>query len=209
MAQDAPGKIGTTRLVWDAASSPADGEVVSGDAFVVRPAADGYVLAVADGLGHGPEASVAANVAIAAATHPGEDSPSVLLRRCHEACSRTRGVVMTVVHVDTVRNAICWAGVGNVETVLMRSRLSGPSRRETAMLPGGVVGVALPKLNEQTYDIEPGDLLALATDGVRGEFVNELTTLATPSKMTALIIDRHHLKADDALVLVARCEAAR
>jgi serine/threonine protein phosphatase PrpC len=197
------------RLVWDAASSPAHGEDVSGDAYVVRSAANGYLLAVADGLGHGPEASMAANAAIAAAAKAGDDSPSMVLRRCHEACRRTRGVVMTVVHVDTLRNAVCWAGVGNVEAVLVRSRLSGPSRRETAMLPGGVVGVALPKLKEQTYEIEPGDLLALATDGVRGEFVSELMTLAAPSGMAARIIDRHRLKADDALVLIARCEAAR
>jgi len=197
------------QLVWDAASSPADGEDVSGDAYVVRSAADGYVLAVADGLGHGPEATLAANAAIAAATHPGEDSPSVLLRRSHEACSYTRGVVMTVVHVDTRRNEVCWAGVGNVEAVLVRNRLSGQSRRETAMLPGGVVGVALPPLKEQTYEIEPGDVLALATDGIRGEFVSELMTLAAPSSMTARIIDRHRLKADDALVLIARCEAVR
>jgi negative regulator of sigma-B (phosphoserine phosphatase) len=197
------------RLVWDAASSPADGEDVSGDAYVVRPAASGYVLAMADGLGHGPEATLAANAAIAAAADPGEDSPSVLIRRCHEACSRTRGVVMTVVHVDTQRNAVCWAGVGNVEAVLVRSRLTGPARRETAMLPGGVVGVALPKLKEQTYEVEPGDLLALATDGIRGEFVTELMTLAPPSNLATRIIDRHHLKADDALVLVARCEVTR
>jgi serine phosphatase RsbU (regulator of sigma subunit) len=203
--------VGTAmmQLVWDAASSPADGEDVSGDAYVVRSAADGYVLAVADGLGHGPEATLAANAAIAAATHPGEDSPSVLLRRSHEACSYTRGVVMTVVHVDTRRNEVCWAGVGNVEAVLVRNRLSGQSRRETAMLPGGVVGVALPPLKEQTYEIEPGDVLALATDGIRGEFVSELMTLAAPSSMTARIIDRHRLKADDALVLIARCEAVR
>jgi phosphoserine phosphatase RsbX len=197
------------QLVWDAASSPADGEDVSGDAYVVRPAADGYVLAMADGLGHGPEATLAANAAIAAATHPGEDSPSVLLRRSHEACIPTRGVVMTVVHVDTRRNAVCWAGVGNVEAVLVRSRLSGPSRRETAMLPGGVVGVALPTLKEQTYEIAPGDLLALATDGIRGEFVSELMNFAAPSSMASRIIDRHRVKTDDALVLIARCEAER
>lgn len=197
------------RLVWDAASSPADGQDVSGDAYVVRSAADGFVLAVADGLGHGPEATMAASMAIAAATHPGEDSPSVVLRRCHEACARTRGVVMTVVHVDTTRNSVCWAGVGNVEAMLIRSRLYGPSRRETAMLPGGVVGVALPPLKEQTYEIEPGDLLALVTDGIQGEFVSELMTLAAPSSMAARILDRHHLKADDGLVLIARCEAAR
>jgi phosphoserine phosphatase RsbX len=208
MDQDAVG-TGVMQLVWDAASSPADGEDVSGDAYVVRSAANGYVLAVADGLGHGPEATLAANAAIAAATHPGEDSPSVLLRRSHEACSRTRGVVMTVIHVDTSRNAVRWAGVGNVEAVLVRNRLSGPPRRETAMLPGGVVGVALPPLMEQTYEIQPGDLLALATDGIGSEFVSELMTLGTPSSMATRILDRHHLKADDALILIARCEAAR
>lgn len=208
MDQDAAG-TGMMQLVWEAASSPADGEDVSGDAYVVRSAANGYVLAVADGLGHGPEATLAANAAIAAATQPGEDSPAVLLRRSHEACSRTRGVVMTVVHVDTARNAVRWAGVGNVEAVLVRNRLPGPSRRETAMLPGGVVGVALPPLKEQTYEIGPGDLLALATDGIGGEFVSELTTLAAPSSLATRILDRHHLKADDALVLIARCEAAR
>jgi len=208
MGQDAAG-LGMMQLVWEAASSPADGEDVSGDAYVVRSAANGYVLAVADGLGHGQEATMAANAAIAAATHPGEDSPALLLRRSHEACSRTRGVVMTVVHVDTARNTVRWAGVGNVEAVLVRNRLFGPPRRETAMLPGGVVGVALPPLKEQTYEIQPGDLLALATDGIGGEFVSELMTLATPSSLAARILDRHHLQADDALILIARCEAAR
>lgn len=197
------------RLAWNAESSPAEGEDVCGDAYVVRSAATGYVLAVADGLGHGPEAAVAADAAIAAATATGEDSPAAVLRRCHMACRGTRGVVMTVVHLDLARMNLRWAGVGNVEAVLVRSRLKGPAGRETAMLPGGVVGIALPELREQAYDVQPGDLLALTTDGIRGDFVDELVALAPPADVGARIIDRHRVTDDDALVLIARCEAER
>ena len=50
-------------LEWGAAGRPMPGEMVSGDQYVVWPLPDGVLLAVVDGLGHGPAAAAAASEA--------------------------------------------------------------------------------------------------------------------------------------------------
>lgn len=49
---------------WGVAGLPAKGHRESGDGYLVRPVAGGVLLAVVDGLGHGREAAVAAEVAV-------------------------------------------------------------------------------------------------------------------------------------------------
>ena len=53
-----------TLVDWSAASRARAGEKESGDRCVVKVQADGALLAVADGLGHGAEAALAADLAV-------------------------------------------------------------------------------------------------------------------------------------------------
>jgi negative regulator of sigma-B (phosphoserine phosphatase) len=192
---------------WEAAMRPkAEGEVC-GDAHLVRPVAQGYLVAVADGLGHGVDASVAAERAVATADAITDLSPARVLERCHEACRNTRGVVMTVALVDTVSGSLRWAGVGNVEALMLHRTTDGV-RRETLMLPGGVLGYALPRLREQSLDLEPRDRIVMVTDGVSPSFVSETSWLASHATTAADVLERYGTVDDDALVLLGRCGEA-
>ena len=72
------------------------GEAVCGDAHAVVPFASGFLVAVVDGLGHGEEATVAAAAAVATLQRFASEPVIDLVRRCHEAVRRTRGVVLSL-----------------------------------------------------------------------------------------------------------------
>ena len=72
------------------------GERESGDRPVVQPFPDGVLVAVVDGLGHGKEAATAARMSTGVLARCAAETPTVLVRRCHQALGATRGVVLSV-----------------------------------------------------------------------------------------------------------------
>ncbi|HEY3252745.1 MAG TPA: hypothetical protein VGJ91_02315, partial [Polyangiaceae bacterium] len=87
---------------------------VSGDLHVVEALPHGALIAVIDGLGHGPEAAAAARAAAAILHARAELSVQELLELCHEGLRKTRGAVMTLASLDTRSSTIDCCGVGNV-----------------------------------------------------------------------------------------------
>jgi hypothetical protein len=167
----------------------------------------GTLVAVVDGLGHGREALAAARLAVDTISGlAGLPLPS-LLERCHDALTATRGVAMTVASVaDTGR--LDWVGVGNVDAVVVRAA-PGERPREHVMLWPGIVGYgSLPTLHASTVYLRSGDLLAMATDGIRAGFATDLDPAQTPEALTARIHARYALGNDDALVVVAQFRGA-
>jgi negative regulator of sigma-B (phosphoserine phosphatase) len=184
------------------------GEQESGDAYVVSPFDRGILVAVIDGLGHGPEAAQAAQLARGALQAESAAGVVTLIQRCHTALRQTRGAVMTLVQIHLPGPTITWVGVGNVEGRLLREHsphehASHPS--EAVMLMGGVVGYQLPALKSGTLALNPGDTLMLATDGLRP---GALETLSEGSggvqELADSLLAAHGRDTDDALVLVAR-----
>ena len=140
-----------------------EGQASSGDRGVVLTFPGGAVIAAIDGLGHGEHASPAAAAAVDALREDPTQPVDELVRRCHSNLRHTRGAVMTV--ASFVRGAMTWVGVGNVDGILVRATgLEGVNTR------GGIVGYQLPPLSPRRFDIQPGDTLVLATDGVRHGF---------------------------------------
>jgi len=175
----------------------------SGDLHVVMSLPWGALLGVIDGLGHGPEAAVAARAA-AVILHAHASSPvQELVELCHEGLRRTRGAVMSLASLDVRSSTIDWCGVGNVEGVLFRNRAAA-SQREALSLRGGVVGYRLPPLKVSTHSVQPGDTLVLATDGVRAGFAAAVEPEAPPQSIASSVLTRCATGSDDALVLVAR-----
>src|SRR5213075_508754 len=82
------------------------GELESGDRCVVKTSAQRTLIGVIDGVGHGREAAVAAEVL---ETFAGE-SVSSLLRRCHARLRPTRGAAITLLVLDAEANAAEWVG---------------------------------------------------------------------------------------------------
>jgi len=184
-----------------AAPTPADPEG-SGDRYLVVSHPEGALAVVADGVGHGPEAAAAAQLAIEIA-RSAHGSPIALLRQCHEALRTTRGAVISIARFDD-EGTMTWAGVGNVEGVLLRADARAAPRQESLLLRSGVVGHDLPQLAALVLGVQAGDTLVFATDGVRPEFAADLSTLMPLQTLAGLILARHQKGSDDALVLVAR-----
>jgi serine phosphatase RsbU (regulator of sigma subunit) len=180
------------------------GETASGDRHLVRCFSEGALLAVVDGVGHGAEAAEAAEIAVATlAAHPWDPVVS-LVRRCHERLSRTRGAVMSIASIDSRSETVSWLCVGNVESILVRADAAAKQPYEAPVPRGGVVGGQLPPIRAAVTRVTRGDMLVLATDGIRSGFARGLPKLARPQHIADHILAHHRKGTDDALVLVAR-----
>lgn len=191
-------------IEWGVAALTLAGETESGDLYLVKPFPYGVLVAVVDGLGHGPEAAFAAKTAEAALEDSAAESVVALLRSCHKKLMKTRGVVMSLAFFSAQDSTLTWLGVGNVEGVLVRADAKAHPARESVLLRGGVVGCELPPLGASVIHVFRGDTLILSTDGIRHGFAEELTLRDSPQQIADRILARHGRGTDDALVLVAR-----
>ena len=191
-------------VAWASAGAPLPGEPVSGDRAVVAEA-DGLVLvAVIDGLGHGPDAAhaslVAAHVIEAAPELPLDD----LVTTCHEQLRRTRGAVLSIASFSLARGAMTWLGIGNVDGWLVRAHAT-PEDPDRALVPhAGTVGYLLPRLVPRTVAVADGDTLVFASDGIHRGFRREILVRRSPAEIADAIFAAYAKPSDDSCVLVAR-----
>jgi serine phosphatase RsbU (regulator of sigma subunit) len=201
-------KLNGTRLDWWATARALRGQTASGDRHLVHEFASGALLAVVDGLGHGPEAASAAEVAIRILRDNARDPLVTLMQRCHQALYRTRGVVMSVASLNAGTGTMAWIGVGNVEVLALGAGLKAERTRERLLLRRGVVGIsALPPLHTATIPVRAGDTFIFVTDGIAQNFDEGIDPAQPPKALADGILARHGRDTDDALVLVARLAA--
>jgi anti-sigma regulatory factor (Ser/Thr protein kinase) len=140
------------------------GEEVAGDSWTSTRTRGRAIVLVADGLGHGPDAAVAARAATAIVAQHGERAPTEILQLAHEALRATRGAAVAVAVIDADAHTLTFAGIGNVFGQILRS-----DGATTAGLASsyGTIGGDLRKVNEESFAFAEHDLVLLATDGVR------------------------------------------
>jgi negative regulator of sigma-B (phosphoserine phosphatase) len=189
-------------MKWACCSRPLSSESSTGDASVVAAFEGGTLLAVIDGLGHGDEAAAAAQRAVATLRERPALSPADQIARCHADLRGTRGAVMLVISISFQAGQASWCGIGNIEGWFVTS-----ATRTALISRPGVIGYQIARPREQTATVALGDLIVLATDGVEPSFSTELSSDADPADLAARILSVHGRSDDDALVLVARCEA--
>ena len=83
--------VSSTFVEWAVCARPLPGETESGDLHLVAPLPMGVLIAVVDGLRHGPEAASAARIATASLRERPQDGTADLMRRCHASLQGTRG----------------------------------------------------------------------------------------------------------------------
>ena len=186
------------------AASPKPGETESGDSHVLLLSPERALVAVMDGLGHGPETAAAAKKAAdSISAHWGEGLVTIA-SLCQAALKGTRGVVMSLGAFNAQNETLTWLGIGNVEAVLLRQDPLVIPRREVLLLRAGLLGGRLPNLREATTPLHRGDTLVLATDGIRGTFFFDLSPVGGVQQLAQGIMNKYRLGTDDALVVVVR-----
>lgn len=191
-------------IEWGVATLILPGQAISGDLHLVKPFANGALVAVVDGLGHGDEAATAARLAMATLDSQPAGSLPLLLERCHRAMSKTRGAVMSMAWFNSWDNTMTWLGVGNVDGTLLRADGAVKPGRESLMLRGGVVGYQLPHMRESVLPVSPGDTLILVTDGIRANFSEGVRLWEAPQQIADHLMSAYQKGTDDALALVVR-----
>jgi len=191
-------------LEWCSAARALPGQELSGDLYLVTPYDKGMLAAAVDGLGHGSEATAAAQAAIDVLKEHAGESIIALVKRCNEALRATRGAVMTIVKFDMNEETATALGVGNVETVLLRANPAVNPPRENILLRSGLVGYQVPELHASVFHIHKGDLLVFATDGIQDDFYDNLNAGEAVQQMAGRILDQKFRGTDDALVLAVR-----
>ncbi len=97
-----------------------------------------------------------------------------------------------------------WAGVGNVEAVVVR-RNGARAEVAASLVPArGILGMRFRPIREAVVELNPGDVLLMATDGVDVRFVGDLRPDDDPVTATGRILRARSIDADDSLILAAR-----
>jgi negative regulator of sigma-B (phosphoserine phosphatase) len=189
---------------YGVAARPLPGELRSGDLHAVIPFPQGFLVAMVDGLGHGYEATLAAKVAVITLSAQPHRPVDHIVKRCHEALIKTRGVAMSIASLDWRDETMTWLSIGNVEGLLLHADERGGLEREHILMRGGIVGHRLPSLRTAILRLHQGDLLIFATDGIGEGFQEEVRLDARPQEIADRILARYGKATDDALVLVGR-----
>jgi anti-sigma regulatory factor (Ser/Thr protein kinase) len=178
-------------------------EIISGDDALFRRTQHGLAVAVADGLGHGPDARLAATEAVSCLARVPDGNPERVLEASHTALLKTRGAVMAVVQIPEAGEPATGASVGNVSVRALgpgvATRFGGTSF--TLGLPA-----QQPRIRVEELVLRHWDALIVFTDGIssRAKLDDTDLLLEHPLLVANAFLERFSVAHDDALVLVAR-----
>jgi anti-sigma regulatory factor (Ser/Thr protein kinase) len=138
------------------------GETACGDAWCWAEHPDGWTVMVADGLGHGVDASVAAAEAVRVFLQHRGEPPADVMAAAHAAMRHTRGAAIGIARVDLARRELGFTGVGNIGGTL----LAGGAARSLLSIPG-IVGHESRKIQEFVYPWPEKAVVVLYSDGLQ------------------------------------------
>jgi serine phosphatase RsbU (regulator of sigma subunit) len=179
------------------------GEAVCGDNWIVRWSADGWVCAIADGLGHGLVASQAATAIVEALRGTTANrTPVELVEAAHRAAKPTRGAAVGIAVLDRPKGLLRFAGVGNIAALVV----NGTERRHLVSY-NGIIGHDYRKVAEFSHPWHPQSLLLLHSDGIATQWdLDRYPGLLSrdPSLIAGILYRDFKRGRDDATVVVVK-----
>lgn len=182
------------RLQVAHASRAHPGEAENGDLAFVAEYSNQYLLAVVDGLGHGPQAALAAQAARACLSSSSAPwNPEELMLALDHALRKTRGAAATACVFEAGK--LSYAGVGNVA---MRSRGASVGLIATP----GILGRRTHRVRVFETPLGVGDRIAVFSDGISARIDLDDFETMDPSAACGRIVERLGRPTDDATVLL-------
>ena len=193
----------TRELPFGAVSVPLKGQTACGDTWAVMTGQGWARCLVADGLGHGPMAAEASQLAREIfLSHP-QLGLVELLQRIHLQLRTTRGAAAAVAHLDHRLGRLHFAGIGNIAGSIVTD-----DGIQSLVSHNGTLGGAMPSHPRQFEHAWPrGSTLVMHSDGIRPQWqMKELPGLWArhPEVISGVVYRDHARTSDDATVLVHR-----
>src|SRR5215831_9884958 len=184
---------------------PYPGEVISGDDAVVLKSETGLVGAVADGLGHGPEARVASNRAVEVLTQNSGMELDELLVTLNRELTGTRGCAISIIRFIKTGACLEYVSAGDVCAHLYHLRDAHFFTPTPLVL--GTGHFQKQRIRVERVTVKPGSVLVMFTDGLKSRTTlkGELEVLRQPVITVAQhLLEKNSRPDDDALVCVIR-----
>ncbi|HEU4699311.1 MAG TPA: anti-sigma regulatory factor [Gemmatimonadales bacterium] len=187
-------------------SLPIAGETHCGDSWAVARTEAATLVLVVDGLGHGPEAEVAAEEAVRLfhdGVRAGQLAPAPLLDRVHRGLRATRGAAAAIAALRPDDDALRYAGIGNIAAVV-----AAPGARLRHLVShSGILGHQARKIDEFAYAWPAGAQLVMHSDGLQTRWqLDDYPALALrdPALVAGVLWRDYSRERDDVTVLVHR-----
>ncbi|WP_305787811.1 SpoIIE family protein phosphatase [Symbioplanes lichenis] len=194
----------TPEPAWAAGlTRPMTGEPVSGDAYAIRDLDGRKQVLLADGLGHGRLAHVAAQEAVRVFRSTPAGPPLAVVEALHRTLNHTRGAALAVAELDPARGVVRCSGLGNISGTVLSP---DGTRRGMVSLPG-IAGHQKRQLREYDYPLPPGALVIMHSDGLvdRWTLQGQFGLLDhSPQVIAASLLREAGTRRDDAGILVAK-----
>jgi anti-sigma regulatory factor (Ser/Thr protein kinase) len=178
------------------------GEDVCGDAWAAWEEPGRQVIIVADGLGHGPEAELAARTAVALLDENADNTPKDLLEIVHHGLRHTRGAAVAVAELNQENRTIRFAGLGNIAATVCESDALS---RHLVSLNGTAGMESRTTMREFEYPWPEGSALIMHSDGLtaRWEFNQYPGLLQRDAGLICGVLLRDFSRGNDDATVVA------
>jgi anti-sigma regulatory factor (Ser/Thr protein kinase) len=138
------------------------GEESCGDSWGVEQTSETTTVMVADGLGHGYDASVASLNAVRILHENTGLRPLALIELSHQALRSTRGAAVSVACIHHADKTVTYCGVGNVTAQIY----SGARPQQHLVTVNGTAGHQMQRIREFSYPWPDRGMLVLHSDGL-------------------------------------------
>lgn len=138
------------------------GQDFCGDAWGIEQSDEFFTLILADGLGHGFEASQASLEAVRILHENRSLAPGQLIDLIHRALRSLRGAAVSIAKLDRVRGKMTFSGLGNVAAHIY----SGAERCLQMVSVNGTAGHHAASIREFSYAWPANGILIMHSDGL-------------------------------------------
>jgi anti-sigma regulatory factor (Ser/Thr protein kinase) len=188
---------------YGAVCLPLPGETACGDSWSLAWGPTSATALLADGLGHGPDAATASDLAAEVAMRSPTLPAGALLQSIHGALRGTRGAAVAVACFNMMSEQLQFAGIGNISAHLFQD----DGQRRQLVSHNGIVGSNMRKVQEFPGDWGTQTTLVLHSDGLTSRW--ELTDYpgllrCHPALLAGVLYRDFRRGRDDVSVLVLR-----
>lgn len=179
-------------------------ETLCGDVSLVMYENGALLLAVVDGLGHGPLAHEAAKTAVRwlGVSVKQDLQDSVLTAHSHLAS--TRGTTLGIAKLDLPSKTVSATTVGNVRLGLYRnySRVWSPCGCDAVLGHGKGGSSSRLDIRIESSPIPDGTLLLMFSDGINSQLRLPVVAKISLEELSLDLFTRHQVPSDDASLLI-------
>jgi hypothetical protein len=194
----------TSVVEWAVGKRAKDVDQLSSLTAVVKSTPSGFLIAVIDATQDGKPGNFAARAAAEIFDGYTHHSLVDLFNRADRCAKETGGCSISAAIFNTSYHTATWFGVGNVQGYLQHRSPAANPRYSWLKLQQGFVGDNQFQIRESTQPVKFGDVVILATSGIRPEFSGALPIEGKPRVVADSLLASFAREDDDALMLVTR-----